>query len=312
MPKFAMLALTSLMPLAAWAQETVVLRDGTQFSGRMTSVAGDTIVFRDANGGNHRFDAREIDSIRFNSAGANYGDNSYRPDNRPDGQDTGGGYVRRDTGNYPPPPPPPPPGGDARYDRAPGYNNGNPNYNGGDPNYNQSRGTGYMTLPAGTQIAVRTNENVNSRDSGQSRSYSAQVDQDVVDPNGNLMVPRGSDAQLIVRRMNDNSLALDLQSISVNGQRYSVNSRDVVQAGNARQGVGENKRTAEYVGGTAVLGTLLGAIAGGGKGAAIGALAGGAAGAGAEVLTRGGQVNVPAESVLTFRLDTPITLNPIR
>src|SRR5207244_7207406 len=36
------------------------------------------------------------------------------------------------------------------------------------------------------------------------------------------------------------------------------------------EGLGKNKRTAEMVGGGAVLGTLIGAIAGGGKGAAIG------------------------------------------
>ena len=52
--------------------------------------------------------------------------------------------------------------------------------------------------------------------------------------------------------------------------------------------------------GGAALGTLLGAIAGGGAGAAIGAAAGAAAGAGAQVLTQGKQINVPAESVLTF------------
>jgi len=75
-----------------------------------------------------------------------------------------------------------------------------------------------------------------------------------------------------------------------------------------REGIGKNQRTAEMVGGGAVLGTLLGAVAGGGRGAAIGAIAGAAAGAGAQVLTRGKTVNVPAETVLTFRLDQPLTL----
>jgi hypothetical protein len=59
------------------------------------------------------------------------------------------------------------------------------------------------------------------------------------------------------------------------------------------------------VGGGAVLGTLIGAIAGGGKGAAIGAAVGAAGGATAQVLTRGEEIRVPAESVLTFRLDQP-------
>ncbi|MBZ5722786.1 MAG: hypothetical protein LAO03_20800 [Acidobacteriia bacterium] len=57
-----------------------------------------------------------------------------------------------------------------------------------------------------------------------------------------------------------------------------------------------------------VLGTLIGAIAGGGKGAAIGAAAGAATGAGAEVLTRGKSVKVPAETTLRFKLDQPLVL----
>lgn len=59
------------------------------------------------------------------------------------------------------------------------------------------------------------------------------------------------------------------------------------------------------VGGGAALGTLIGAVAGGGKGAAIGAITGAAGGAAIQVLTRGKEVNVPAETVLTFRLDQP-------
>ena len=54
---------------------------------------------------------------------------------------------------------------------------------------------------------------------------------------------------------------------------------------------------------------MIGAIAGGGKGAAIGAIAGGVAGAGAQVLTKGEKVHVPAESVLTFRLNSPLRVN---
>ncbi|HKS97724.1 MAG TPA: hypothetical protein VJV74_16540, partial [Terriglobia bacterium] len=55
---------------------------------------------------------------------------------------------------------------------------------------------------------------------------------------------------------------------------------------------------------------LIGAIAGHGKGAAIGAAAGAGAGATAQVLTRGKEVHVPAETLLRFRLDTDLNLNP--
>src|SRR5207244_8372470 len=101
-------------------------------------------------------------------------------------------------------------------------------------------------------------------------------------------------------------LALDLDSVIVNGQRFAVQSdSNVVQSGRS-EGIGINERTGKYVGGGAVIGAIIGAIAGGGKGAAIGAGAGAAAGAGAQVLTRGHSVKVPAESLLTFRLAAPL------
>jgi YmgG-like glycine-zipper protein len=76
--------------------------------------------------------------------------------------------------------------------------------------------------------------------------------------------------------------------------------------GDRKEGLGKNERTGKYVGGGAVLGAIIGAITGGGKGAAIGAGAGAAAGAGVQVLTRGKSVDVPSESLLTFRLSEPL------
>jgi len=61
--------------------------------------------------------------------------------------------------------------------------------------------------------------------------------------------------------------------------------------------------TAEYIGGSALLGTIIGAIAGGGKGAAIGAAAGAGAGAGVQIPIRVKKVNVPADSLLPCRLE---------
>jgi len=64
--------------------------------------------------------------------------------------------------------------------------------------------------------------------------------------------------------------------------------------------------TAEYTGGGAAIGAIIGAIAGHGKGAAIGAGSGAAAGALTQIVTKGGSIKVPAETVLTFKLDKPL------
>jgi hypothetical protein len=129
---------------------------------------------------------------------------------------------------------------------------------------------------------------------------------------GQVVIPKGSEAELVIRKVSaggvtqNSEVALDLQSIKVGGHRYTVNTEDLTQKGS--DAIGANRRTAEMVGGGAVLGTLIGAIAGHGKGAAIGAAAGSAAGAGAQILTRGKSVKVPAETNLRFKLQQPLHL----
>jgi len=133
------------------------------------------------------------------------------------------------------------------------------------------------------------------------------VDQAVLDRSGKVAIPAGSDVDLIVRSTSDRELTLDLDTITVNGQRYTVDTEDsVTTTSQGKDGIGANGRTGKYVGGGALLGAVIGAIAGGGKGAAIGAGAGAAAGAGTQILTRGRNVSVPTESLLTFRLQEPL------
>jgi hypothetical protein len=114
--------------------------------------------------------------------------------------------------------------------------------------------------------------------------------------------------ELIVKGISNQDLVIDLASVNVNGQRYAVTAYADGIAGGQRDGFGTNARTGEFLGGGALLGTIIGAIAGGGKGAAIGAGAGAGAGAGTQFLTRGRNVRVPAESLLTFRLEQPLDI----
>jgi len=160
-------------------------------------------------------------------------------------------------------------------------------------------------IDSGTTVTVRTNESIDAKESD-GRVFTGTVAEDVMARNGAIIVPKGSDVEMVVKQISDNDVALDLQSINVNGQRYTVDSSDQVVSGERKEGIGVNKRTGKYVGGGALLGAVIGAIAGGGKGAAIGAAVGAAGGAGAQVLTRGKSVYVPAESLVTFRLDQPL------
>jgi len=181
---------------------------------------------------------------------------------------------------------------------APAYNQ----YNNNDSANRVDNRRGYrVTLPAGTQVSVRTDETIQTETATQGRTYPASIQQDVLDASGNVAIPRGARANLVVTRIDEGgrvstgNLMLDLDSVEVNGRRYNVSTEDL-RRGDDR-GIGANRRTGEMVGGGAVLGTLLGAIAGGGKGAAIGAIAGAAAGGGVQVLTKGREIRVPAETV---------------
>jgi len=165
-------------------------------------------------------------------------------------------------------------------------------------------------IEAGTQVQVRTDQSIDVRAADNGRIYTGTVANDVLDRDGRVKIPRGARAELIVRRVDQNELSIDLDGINVEGQHYVVEATPEQRT--QRDGIGQNKRTGEFVGGGALLGGIIGALAGGGKGAAIGALAGGAAGAGTQVLTRGREVHVPAESIITFRLEEPLNVYPDR
>jgi hypothetical protein len=175
----------------------------------------------------------------------------------------------------------------------------------------QAATTQRNAIPAGTTFAVRTNQTINSSEAG--KTFSAEVAQDITNQSGDLLAPKGSPAELVILETSSGgavgtrTVELGLRSITIDGRKYAVTSGGVTQRGD--QGLGANRRTAEMVGGGAALGTLIGAVAGGGKGAAVGAAVGAAAGAAAQVYTRGKEVNVPAETVLSFQLSQPLQLS---
>jgi hypothetical protein len=282
MRKFFLMAALCILPVALSAAK-LTLRDGTVIYGQFVSGTSQNIVFQDDTGMRRGYDVDRILNIDFS------------PGSRP----LTGSY-QRDPYNQRPD------------NRPPGYDNNNNAYRSDERRYDND----WAVLPRGTELLVRTDENINSQNAAEGRPYPATMVQDIADERGNIVIPRGSEAQLVVRQVNpggavsNGNFILDLESVRVNGRQYRVNSADV--EARDQSGLGKNKRTAEMVGGGAVLGTLLGAIAGGGKGAAIGAAAGAAAGGGVEVLTKGREIRVPAETVLHFRLEQPLHLREMR
>jgi hypothetical protein len=123
-----------------------------------------------------------------------------------------------------------------------------------------------MTVPSGTEMSVRTNDKIDSSEATEGQTFSAVIASDVTGTSGEVLVPKGADANLMLRQLSSGDttgspqLILDLQSIKIGGRQYDVSTTDLKESNN--KGLGKNKRTATMVGGGAVLGTLLGAIAG--------------------------------------------------
>jgi Protein of unknown function (DUF3011) len=178
--------------------------------------------------------------------------------------------------------------------------------------YGNSGGLASTTLPSGTEISVRTNEVIESKNASAGQRFTAQIAADVLDNNGAVRIPKGADAQLVIRTNgdSDSNLVLDIDTLSISGTRYSVSTADLTEKGG--EGLGANKKTGVMVGGGAAVGTLIGALIGGGKGAAIGAAVGAGAGVGGVVLTKGKEVRVPSETLLSFRLDQDLRLQAVR
>lgn len=318
---------------AVTSADTLIMRNGTQHDGQFVSGTSSVITFRER-GRLVRFDVNDVDSVQFgtNAAGnysssdrgaSNSPNDRNAPDygNRPDDSNRRDDINRRD---------------DSTVDRnAPDSRNGNdrsddrnaddrdrssdrPGYDNPPATDAGARPIGYSeeVIPVGTELVIRTNEDIDSRNARPDQIFPAQVDEDVVSPSGDVLLPRGTDARLVIRQITGGGsagtpeLTLDVQSVTIDGHRYRIDTSDLTTKGNS--GIGANKRTGQMVGGGAVLGTIIGAIAGGGRGAAIGAVSGAAVGAGAQVMTRGRDVRVPSETKLRFRLDQPVRLRDSR
>ncbi len=102
-------------------------------------------------------------------------------------------------------------------------------------------------------------------------------------------------------------LGLSLSQLTlVDGQLVDVKTSLIKATGGTSNG-----RDALGVAGTTGFGAAVGAAAAGGPGAAIGAGAGFVAGVTGVLLTRGRPTIIPPESLLTFRVEAPITISTV-
>jgi hypothetical protein len=168
-----------------------------------------------------------------------------------------------------------------------------------------------VVVPAGTSLTVTVDQALGSKTSQTGQAFLATLAQPVT-VKGMTAIPKGSKVTGTVitakekgKIKGEGQLSLALTSITIRGQNYTI------QTGSLDSTVkGKGKRTAATTGGGAAGGALIGGLAGGGKGAGIGALVGATGGFVAGAMTGNKQIEIPAESALTFTLSKSLTLPP--
>jgi hypothetical protein len=168
-----------------------------------------------------------------------------------------------------------------------------------------------IVVPAGTGLTVTVDQTLSSKSSQAGQPFSATLARTVT-VDGNAAIPKGAHvigtvitAKQKGKIKGEGELVIALTGITVRGKDYTI------QTGTLDSTVkGKGKRTAVTTGGGAAGGALIGGLAGGGKGAGIGALVGGAGGLLGGALTGNKQIEIPAETALTFTLSNSLTLPP--
>ena len=167
-----------------------------------------------------------------------------------------------------------------------------------------------LVIPAGTVIAVRLIDGVDSSRDQAGKRFAASLDAPVV-AGGRTVIPRGANATVVLSNVNlaghiegRTEVSLALTAISYRGSAVVVRSSLYQKQGSSR-----GKTSAIVIGGGAAVGGAIGGIFGHKKGAAVGAASGAGAGAGSRMLTKNPPVIIPSESIIQFTLRSPVSLS---
>lgn len=160
-----------------------------------------------------------------------------------------------------------------------------------------------LTVPSGTEIAIRINQNINVKHAVAGEHFTGEV-VEPVSRNGILLIPKGTPVRGRVDEAHRRGhfkgrsvLELRLTSMTMNGSEYALDTQD-----NVHTKKGKGKRTAGFIGGLTGAGMLIGGVASGGVGLAIGAAAGAGTGTLLAGTTGNRDIDIPAESIVHFRL----------
>jgi hypothetical protein len=170
-----------------------------------------------------------------------------------------------------------------------------------------------VSVPADTTLPIRLADALDTATTQTGQTIHGILAADIIAddmvaiPRGTPVVGRVVDAKDATHFSGSSLLSIELTQIELKGQAIPISTSAFSQ-----QGKGRGKNTAVKTGGGAAIGAIIGALAGGGKGAAIGAASGGGLGAGVNAVTKGEQVKIPAETLINFKLQSPVSVTTSR
>ncbi|WP_158944546.1 hypothetical protein [Granulicella sp. S190] len=169
-----------------------------------------------------------------------------------------------------------------------------------------------VNIAAGTSLTIRINQHISVKTSRAGDRFTGEVEEPVVGRGDHVVIPRGTPVSGVVvashRRghfKGSSILELRLTYLTLNGSRYALDTSDLT-----RTKKGKGKRSAAIIGGGAGAGMLVGGIATGGVGLLVGGLVGGGGGTLLSGLTGNRDIEIPAESIVRFKLADNLVVQP--
>lgn len=170
-----------------------------------------------------------------------------------------------------------------------------------------------VVIPAGTALPLTLETGVSSANSKAGELIVARLSADVK-LGDRVVLKQGSEVRGRVTAAVPSGRVKGRARLAFVFDTLLVNGRPVpIEVGAADMTAGSNKgNDAKVIGGGAGAGLIIGAIADGKKGAAIGTAVGAAAGTGVVLATKGKEVELPAGSAMTAKLEKDVRLTPDR
>ncbi len=169
-----------------------------------------------------------------------------------------------------------------------------------------------VNIPAGTVLTIRIDQRISVKTSRAGDKFTGELVEPVMAGDNTLLLPKGAPVGGVVdashRRghfKGSSLLQLRLTSLTLNGKEYPLATRDL-----ARSKKGKGRRSTAMIAGGSGLGMLVGGLATGGVGLVVGGLAGGGAGTAVAGLTGNKDIDIPAESIVRFKLADDLIVQP--